>query len=52
MGCLTYEYIHIHTHAFIHDNAGNIEGLPTTLKTVYVQHDDATDDKGDQNMQK
>ena len=25
---------------------GNIEGLPTNLKTVYVQHDDASDDKG------
>ena len=25
---------------------GNIEGLPTTIKTVYVQHDDASDDHG------
>lgn len=25
---------------------GNIEGLPTTMKTVYVQHDDASDDHG------
>ena len=26
--------------------SGNIEGLPTHLKTVYVQHDDASDDGG------
>jgi ABC-type iron transport system FetAB ATPase subunit len=26
--------------------AGTIEGLPTTIKTVYVQHDDITDDMG------
>jgi elongation factor 3 len=25
---------------------GNIEGLPTSLKTVYVQHDDASEDGG------
>jgi ATPase subunit of ABC transporter with duplicated ATPase domains len=25
---------------------GNIEGLPTSLRTVYLQHDDATDDHG------
>jgi ABC-type Mn2+/Zn2+ transport system ATPase subunit len=25
---------------------GNIEGLPTSLKTVYVQHDDASEDHG------
>lgn len=25
---------------------GNIEGLPETLKTVYVQHDDSTEDLG------
>lgn len=25
---------------------GNIEGLPTNMKTVYVQHDDATEDHG------
>jgi ABC-type Mn2+/Zn2+ transport system ATPase subunit len=25
---------------------GNIEGLPTTIKTVYVQHDDSSDDFG------
>jgi len=26
--------------------SGNIEGLPPHLKTVYVQHDDASDDQG------
>lgn len=26
--------------------SGNIEGLPTSLKTVYVQHDDASEDGG------
>lgn len=26
--------------------SGNIEGLPTDLRTVYVQHDDASDDMG------
>lgn len=26
--------------------SGNIEGLPSHLKTVYVQHDDASDDMG------
>mmetsp|Transcript_4722 Transcript_4722/g.10315 ORF Transcript_4722/g.10315 Transcript_4722/m.10315 type:complete len:1185 (-) Transcript_4722:291-3845(-) len=26
--------------------SGNIEGMPETLKTVYVQHDDASDDLG------
>jgi len=25
---------------------GNIEGMPATIKTVYVQHDDASDDQG------
>ena len=25
---------------------GNIEGLPSSIKTVYVQHDDASDDNG------
>mgnify|MGYP005991569683 CR=1 FL=1 len=25
---------------------GNIEGLPTNMKTVYVQHDDASEDNG------
>jgi ABC-type multidrug transport system ATPase subunit len=25
---------------------GNIEGLPTSMKTVYVQHDDRTEDNG------
>jgi ATPase subunit of ABC transporter with duplicated ATPase domains len=25
---------------------GHIEGLPSTLRTVYVQHDDASDDRG------
>ena len=26
--------------------SGNIEGLPPSLKTIYVQHDDASDDGG------
>lgn len=26
--------------------SGNIEGMPAELKTVYVQHDDATEDQG------
>ena len=26
--------------------SGNIEGIPTTLKTVYVQHDDNSEDGG------
>ena len=26
--------------------SGNIEGLPPTLRTVYVQHDDPSEDHG------